>query len=705
MKISVLLPYKENFSSNYAGAVSLFVKDTIQNSQFFKSTYVFGNMSFDKPFLKNYINIDLKKNLLQSNSKNYVFKFLEKEKKINSDIIEIHNRPHYIKYLKNIERKKIFLYFHNDPLSMSGSSSVKDRMALLNRIDKILFNSKWSQKRFFIDIENEKLLKQKTSVCYQSTDSVQIDFAKKKKLISFVGKLNSAKGYDLFGDAILKILDKYNDWRAVVIGDEPREKIDFNHQNLSVKGYVEHKKILDKLKYVSISVVSSRWEEPFGRTSLEAASRGSAVIISNRGGLPETSKSAIILKKLTANEIYHEIEKLIINEKKLRKIQKANYSDFIFNHKYISNLIDKIRNEFFINRKLNFISNKIFKIMHITNFNERFDGRLHYNTGRRINNGFIRNGHNVLAISDRDILHNNKNLKDFSGNKSLQSKIIEAFNNFKPHIIVLGHADKVSNTTLNQFKEIDNQLKITQWFLDPLSKHGPDHLINSKRITDKKNLIDTTFLTTDPSSLEISIPNSYFMPNPADKAFEILKNYEKDCPYDVFFAMSHGVHRGTLKSGKEDDREAFINNLIRKNRNIKFDIYGMNNVQPIWADNFLKKISNSYMGLNLSRGRPIKYYSSDRIVQLIGNGLLTFIDDKTFLKDFFSKKELVFYNNIDDLSEKLSKYKKDKKMGKIIAKNGKKKYLKFFNSDLVSEYILSKTFGYRSKKRIIWDKI
>ena len=39
------------------------------------------------------------------------------------------------------------------------------------------------------------------------------------------------------------------------------------------------------------------------------------------------------------------------------------------------------------------------------------------------------------------------------------------------------------------------------------------------------------------------------------------------------------------------------------------------------------KISNSYMGLNLSRGKPIKYYSSDRIAQLVGNGLLTFIDE------------------------------------------------------------------------------
>ena len=168
--------------------------------------------------------------------------------------------------------------------------------------------------------------------------------------------------------------------------------------------------------------------------------------------------------------------------------------------------------------------------------------------------------------------------------------------------------------------------------------------------------------------------------------------------------MSHGVHRGALKTGKEDDREKFINKLINLNKDLKFDVYGMNNVQPVWADNFLKKISNSYMGLNLSRGRPIKYYSSDRIVQLIGNGLLTFIDKETFLSDFFSSKEIIFYNNINDLSEKLNKYKKDKKSGKLIARRGRAKYLKYFNSDLVSEFIISKTFDLKINNKIIWDK-
>ncbi len=703
MKISVLLPYKENFSNNYAGAVSLFVRDTILNSKYYNNTFVFGNMDFGKPFLKNYINIKLKNSFYQSNSKNYISKFIDEESKINSDIIEIHNRPNYIKFLRKLKDKKIILYFHNDPLSMNGSKSVKDRLFLLNNIDKILFNSEWSQKRFFIGIGNEKLLKQKTSICYQSTSKCSVNFSKKEKLISFIGKLNSAKGYDLFGEAILKILDKHKDWKSIVIGDEPREKIVFEHKNLKLYGYTKNEKILNLLKKVSISVICSRWEEPFGRTSLEAASRGSAVIISNRGGLPETSRSAIKIKDLDSKSIEIEIEKLIKNPKILLKKQKENFKNFIFDHKFIATIIDGVRDQFNFSFVPYIKEKKIFKIMHVTNFNDRFNGRLHYNTGRRLNNGFIRNGHNVLTVSDRDTLHTQKSLNDFSGKKSLQKKIIETYENFKPDIIVLGHADRVNTNTLRAIKSLNKKIKIIQWFLDPLSKYGPDHLANSKRILDKIDFIDKTFLTTDPNSLSFKIPNSHFIPNPSDQSFEILKNYTKDCVFDVFFAMSHGVHRGTLKSGKADDREIFINKLIKKNNNLKFDVYGMNNVQPIWGDDFIKKISNSYMGINLSRGKPIRYYSSDRIAQLIGNGLLTFIDEKTYLNDFFSNKEIIFYNNLDDLTNKLNKYKVDKKEGKKIAKKGRDKYLKYFNSDIVSEFLITKTFDLKSKNKVIWS--
>ena len=123
--------------------------------------------------------------------------------------------------------------------------------------------------------------------------------------------------------------------------------------------------------------------------------------------------------------------------------------------------------------------------------------------------------------------------------------------------------------------------------------------------------------------------------------------------------------------------------------------------QPVWGDNFIKKISQSKMGLNLSRGKPIKYYSSDRIAQLMGNGLLTFIDKKTQYDDFFNNNEMIFYNDIDDLVEKIYKYKKDSKLLKKIAKNGRDKYHKYFNSNLVAKYIIDKTFGLKSS--YYWD--
>jgi hypothetical protein len=240
--------------------------------------------------------------------------------------------------------------------------------------------------------------------------------------------------------------------------------------------------------------------------------------------------------------------------------------------------------------------------------------------------------------------------------------------------------------------------------LDPLGKKGPDFIKNTKRITDKQDVIDATFLTTDPDSLTQKINDSHFIPNPCDPSFETLKNFENKCHHDVFFAMSHGVHRGGLKKGKSDDREIFINKLIKLNSDINFDIYGMNNVQPIWGNDFLNRISNSSMGLNLSRGKPVKYYSSDRLAQLLGNGLLTFIHKQTCFSDFLSKDQIVFYNDINDLSYKLNKYKKDHKERIRIAKNGRNVYLKRFNSTIVADYILSITLGYKSKNKFIWTK-
>ena len=109
------------------------------------------------------------------------------------------------------------------------------------------------------------------------------------------------------------------------------------------------------------------------------------------------------------------------------------------------------------------------------------------------------------------------------------------------------------------------------------------------------------------------------------------------------------------------------------------------------------------MALNLSRGIPKKYYSSNRLASLLGNGLLTFIDEKTKFNNFFNKDELVFYNNINDLSEKMQKLSADDDMRKKIAKKGWIKYHKYFNSQIVADYMIDKIFYQNEKNKTLWD--
>ena len=103
------------------------------------------------------------------------------------------------------------------------------------------------------------------------------------------------------------------------------------------------------------------------------------------------------------------------------------------------------------------------------------------------------------------------------------------------------------------------------------------------------------------------------------------------------------------------------------------------------------------MALNLSRGQPTKYYSSNRIASVMGNGLLTFIDKKVEFNDFFNQKEIVSYGNINELSDMIKFYSKNDKLRKKIAKNGKFKYFKLFNEKKISKYFIDVSIGNKAK--------
>ena len=149
MKISILLPYKENFSPIYPGAVSIFLNAVTKKSKFRKFITVYGNTKYKKIFPIKYKNISISNKILGlgSQTSKYIRNFIRLENKRPSDIIEVHNRPYYVQLLPDGKAKKV-LYFHNDPLSMNGSKMMSEREELLNKCSKIIFNSEWSKNRF-----------------------------------------------------------------------------------------------------------------------------------------------------------------------------------------------------------------------------------------------------------------------------------------------------------------------------------------------------------------------------------------------------------------------------------------------------------------------------------------------------------------------------------------------------------------------------
>ncbi len=706
-KIGVLLPFKDHFTNSKAGSASIWVKDFNKKSTFKESIFVCGNTDNLRDLItkSNYININFSKKTFKSKNISYLDEFIRIYKKKKFDLIEVHNRPSYINYLisKKINSKFI-LIFHNNPLNLGGSQSVSERKFLIDKCERLVFVSNWVKEKFFEGIEKRHI--NKCIVIYPSIDPIK-KFVKKNNTIAFVGKLNKSKGFHIFGSAIIKILNKYKNWNSIVIGDEPREKYNFSHKRLIYKGWLTHNKTMDLYSKTSISVVPSFWEEPFGRTAMEAASRGCATIISKKGGLVETISNGQYLENLNAKNLYDKIEFLIKNNSFRREIQKKSYRNVI--HKLSDNTkkIDLYRNQILQKNIFNVNRNKKLKIIHVSNFGNRLFNRLYFiSIAKKLSNGFIRNGHDVVNISDRDSIRFNRYISAKSGINYFNNLLYETVKNYSPNIILLGHSDNIDNKTLEKIKSFKSDIKIAQWFEDNLHNSGPDPILNQERLLKYKNFVDHNFITTDPSALSFAKKNNYhYLPIPVDRNIEKLSIYKSnDQIYDLFFTMSHGVNRGELKENKKDVRYPFLDKLLKKNPNIIFGIYGYKGREPIWSEDFYYTIAQSKMGLNLSRTNSVKYYTSNRISSLIGNGLMTFIDLNTKLDDFFNHDEVVFYKDVNDLSNKLSYFKKNNKLRKKIAQKGQRKYFDYFDSRVISQYIIDRIYDLKFKNYKSWMK-
>ena len=100
-KIAILLPFKDHFTHSKAGSASIWVKDFNQKSRYRNQITILGNTNFTDDLIDKarYKNLNLRKSTFESKNKSYVKEFIKENLISKFDLIEIHNRPSYVKQI------------------------------------------------------------------------------------------------------------------------------------------------------------------------------------------------------------------------------------------------------------------------------------------------------------------------------------------------------------------------------------------------------------------------------------------------------------------------------------------------------------------------------------------------------------------------------------------------------------------------------
>ena len=126
-----------------------------------------------------------------------------------------------------------------------------------------------------------------------------------------------------------------------------------------------------------------------------------------------------------------------------------------------------MRSSLFPFKKLN-INNGKLRILNIYNLAQKLNHRIYnLSLGKKFTNGFIRNGHDVIEISDRDYVRQNKTLSLINVKNKFHNYLLETFKNYNPDLIIFGHSDHITADILSDFRSINKNLIVSQWNEDP----------------------------------------------------------------------------------------------------------------------------------------------------------------------------------------------------------------------------------------------
>jgi len=333
------------------------------------------------------------------------------------------------------------------------------------------------------------------------------------------------------------------------------------------------------------------------------------------------------------------------------------------------------------------------KVLIVGNVFGRDFGADFYMIMPKLLHGFIRLGCNVNVFNDREVARaSTPILSTITGWAAANRKLIATCRNFRPDLLLLGHCELIQNETLAKIRNENPDLRIAYRNVDALTD-----ATNRSRLARRADVADGIFVTTAApihGLLAEKAAKVHFIPNPVDPAIDTGRAFARsDQDYDVFFA-----------AGVRDNRVDIVEQAVGRVPRLRADIRCNPGKPPVFGAEYLVALTNARMGISISRPDDVYLYASDRMSQLLGNGLLTFVSRTTGFQDLFGEEQVVFFSSIDEIVDKLRHFARNDDQRRAIAKAGWAAAHSMFASDLVAKYILERSFGEQPSETYHWQQ-
>ncbi|NRP35938.1 Spore coat protein SA [Marinobacterium sp. xm-d-579] len=334
LSIATVLPPREGFNSEEAGAIALFVSHYMRVDKDSVDSTVFGGWVGTPYKDLKYRSVNIPRLRLTSKSIAYANEVSQLLLHGGYSLVEVHNRPAIALAIKQrCPELKVSLFLHNDPVTMKELRSSKFLQSCARELDSFVAVS-----HFVADSLSNMCpeAKSKTKVVYNALDDSwfdrpesTIDLDDLPINVTYIGRIVPEKGVLEIAQAFKQLSLSSKRFKFSFIGSsgflktasetdferEVKRLVEASSSSVEYLGARNNDFIRQHLQKSDLVIVPSKVKEAFGRVLLEAMSQNNACIISDAGALPEVGGEAVIvLETVSAEAIISTIEKLTANK-------------------------------------------------------------------------------------------------------------------------------------------------------------------------------------------------------------------------------------------------------------------------------------------------------------------------------------------------------------------------------------------------------